>query len=88
MFPETQPRRLVIRLKADQLRVLAARQNETIEDLAKVADIDRDHLYRLLRGEHSPTPATRKKLLRHFGVGFDRLFVIVGARENDDAATR
>jgi transcriptional regulator with XRE-family HTH domain len=84
VLPENQPRRPLIRLKADRLRVLAARRNETIDDLAKAASIDRDHLYRLLRGEHNPTPSTRRKLLQHFGVRFDSLFVIVGTRENGE----
>jgi transcriptional regulator with XRE-family HTH domain len=87
MLPETQTGRPRIRLKADQLRVLAARRNETIEDLARAACIDRDHIYRLLRGAHAPTPSTRKKLLAHFGVRFDSLFAIVSAQENDNAAT-
>jgi transcriptional regulator with XRE-family HTH domain len=69
--------RTEIRLRADRFRELAARRNETIDDVAKAAGVDRFNLYRLLRGEHGPTVATRKKLLGHFKVRFDSLFVVV-----------
>ena len=77
MKPNTQATWPEIRLRAERFRELAARRNETIDDVAQAASVDRFNLYRLLRGEHSPTVATRKKLLRHFKTDFDGLFVIV-----------
>lgn len=77
MKPNTQATWPAIRLRAQRFRELAARRNETIDDVAQAASVDRFNLYRLLRGEHSPAVATRKKLLRHFKTDFDGLFVIV-----------
>lgn len=72
-----QDARTEIRLRSERFRELAARRSETIDDVAQAAGVDRFNLYRLLRGEHTPAVATRKKLLRHFQADFDSLFVIV-----------
>ena len=72
--------RTEIRIRRERFRELAARRNETIDDVARAAGVDRVNLYRLLRGEQSPTVATRKKLLGHFKVRFDSLFVVISER--------
>jgi DNA-binding XRE family transcriptional regulator len=77
--------RTKIRLRRDRFRELASRRCETVDDVAQAAGVDRFNLYRLLRGEHTPTVATRKKLLRHFKTDFDGLFVIVDGQESSDA---
>jgi transcriptional regulator with XRE-family HTH domain len=69
-----------IRIKSDRFRELAARRNETIDDVARASGMDRCNLYRLLRGEHTPTIVTRRKLLAHFETDFDTLFLIVPRR--------
>jgi transcriptional regulator with XRE-family HTH domain len=77
--------RTEVRVRSDRFRELAARRNETIAEVARAAHVDQVSVYRLLRGEHAPTVATRKKLLAHFGTDFDTLFVIV-TREGHHAA--
>ena len=69
--------RTQVRVRADRFRELMARRNETVDDVARGARVDRFNVYRLLRNEQSPTAATRKKLLAHFGVSFDDLFEFV-----------
>jgi transcriptional regulator with XRE-family HTH domain len=78
--------RTEVRVRADRLRRLAAQRNETIDDVARAARVDRVNLYRLLRGEHSPAVTTRKKLLQHFKVRFDSLFVVVSELAKNSAA--
>lgn len=73
-----------IRFRAEALRELAARRNESLTDVAQAIETDKAHFSRLLAGKHEPSPAIRRRVLAHFAVDFDTLFAIVSAV---DAAT-
>lgn len=75
-----------IRLKAEAVRAIAARRNQTLDDLARAVRIDRRRFYRLLSGRVSPSPKTRARICRALKVDFIEIFEIADERGLDVAA--
>lgn len=72
-------RKSTVRLKPDALRAIAARNNQTLDQLARILGINDRYFYRLLSGEKAPTPQTRAKICQRLGIGFDDAFELVNA---------
>lgn len=68
-----------VRLKGEDVRAIAARRNESLEDLARVVGIDKRRFYRLLSGSVSPSPQTRNRICRRLKVPFDAIFELVNS---------
>jgi len=64
-------------LNPDSLRVLAARRNRTLEEIARGARVHPNHFSKLMSGECSPSAKTRRALLATLRVSFEDLFIIV-----------
>lgn len=69
-----QPTESIVRVKPEALRAIAARCNQTLDELARSLEIENRYFYRLLSGEKSPSPRTRARICQKLGLGFDDLF--------------
>jgi len=70
-----------IRVRADAVRGIATRRNQTLHALATKCGISERHLYCLLSGGASPRPGLRARILRALDARFDDIFEIAPERE-------
>ena len=81
------PRRRSVRVKLRQEVIweLLDQLNISQNELARRCGISRGYMSQLMRGERSPSPRRRRRLMEVLGVSdFDTLFVIVEEDEEGD----
>lgn len=69
-----------VRIKPEVIRNVAARRNQSLEQLAGFIGVDNRYFYRLLVGEIAPSPRTRANICRKLGLSFDDLFELADSR--------
>lgn len=67
---------VTVKIRADAIREVAARQNLSLSEIAKSSGIEASYFAALLRGKHQPSPRMRLRLLSALGLNFDELFVL------------
>jgi transcriptional regulator with XRE-family HTH domain len=71
-----------VKFRIDELREILARTNQSQREFARVLRIEPSHLSALIRGEHSPSPRLRRRIIDALDVPFDSLFEVLQADEN------
>lgn len=72
---------MIIRLKAERLREIAARQGITLGGLCERAGLSPNHLSKVLAGRHNLSARKRGAILAALDADFDDVFVIVSDSE-------